>query len=101
VSAQPPTQPERGEDAIERNDARIQRAIEWIEGHWRTDGADPACEICGKDSWEVGYPVLLYFWDPPERGAAAPHFPLTCRECGNTKFLNAIVAGLVGDDETR
>ena len=101
MSAQPPAQSHAGEDALARSDARIQRAIAWIETNWRTEGTDHACEVCRSDSWEIGYPVVLRFWDPPEPGAAAPYFPLTCRECGNTKFLNAITAGLLDADETR
>jgi hypothetical protein len=101
MSAQPPVWPEPGNDALARSDDRIQRALEWIAAHWRTNGADPESEVCGDDGWEVGYPALLYLWDPPERGAAAPYFPVTCRACGNTKLLNGITAGLVDDDETR
>jgi hypothetical protein len=101
MSAQPPARPDRDDDAIGRSGERIQRAIEWIEAHWRTEGVDHACEVCGNDVWEVGYPVLLYFWDPPEPGAAVPHFPITCRGCGNTKLLNAVTAGLLDADETR
>jgi hypothetical protein len=93
------TQFKEREGAEERNRAGIAEAIAWLEKHWRHDGRDYLCEICGRDLWEVGARVTIPLADPPVEGGlgsiiGVPFHPITCQTCANTKLLNAFTAGL-------
>jgi hypothetical protein len=60
------------------------------------------CSICGTKNWAA----LDHFVTPlavtgPERGAVViggilyPHFMLSCTNCGNVQFINALRAGVI------
>jgi hypothetical protein len=62
--------------------------------------ADLACEICGASDW--GYTNVIFELTQFQggqfqtgRGHIAPFFPVSCNSCGNTKFFNAINAGIL------
>ena len=57
------------------------------------------CPLCGQNNWRVTTQVF----QAPEfsykgllvGGASFPIIPLTCLNCGNTYFINALVAKLI------
>ena len=58
-----------------------------------------SCPLCGKSSWTVSD---IVFQSPefndgehPIGRASFPMIPLACENCGNTYFINALVAKLV------
>jgi hypothetical protein len=47
-------------------------------------------------AWSIGTPFEISL----ENGEAlSPHFPVMCDNCGNTVFINAILAGLLPEPE--
>ena len=58
-----------------------------------------ACPLCKKKQWSISDTV----WQLPEYfqgglrvgGPIFPVISITCNNCGNTYFLNAVVAGIV------
>ena len=62
----------------------------WIFQKWQGQGT-PGCPYCGTHEWWVGNPVELS--TVTGLGAAPPMFPVTCKNCGQTVFVNALVAG--------
>jgi len=62
---------------------------------------DMPCEICGADDW--GYTNVLFELKQFRGGQLiikgtekiSPYLPLSCNNCGNTKLINAITAGLI------
>lgn len=75
-----------------------QRAVQWINTRWM--GAVP-CEMCGaKQHWDT----LQYLVAPPNvsdtkqkilTGYFYPQFMVLCTNCGNTKYVNAYITGVV------
>ena len=65
----------------------------------------PACPLCGQKNWSVSTQVF----QAPEyhrdtliaNGATPPMIPLVCVNCGNTYFINAIVAKLIEPQKKR
>lgn len=59
----------------------------------------PACQLCGNNQWGLSDQIFqLLEFDPNGAsigGSAFPVAAITCKHCGNTLFVNAIVAGLV------
>jgi hypothetical protein len=68
--------------------AFVNAAIEWLAAKW---GDRHPCPYCGTDEWTVGVPVNLLL---ESRETLPPHFTVMCTNCGNTVFINAILAGL-------
>ena len=62
-----------------------------------------ACPLCKKKQWSVSDTV----WQLPEflkeglmvGGTIFPVISITCNNCGNTYFLNAVVAGIVKSEK--
>jgi len=57
------------------------------------------CPLCHKGEWVIGDRVF-YLGEFNENaivigGQSFPVLPIVCSECGNTLFINAIVAGIV------
>jgi hypothetical protein len=73
--------------------AFIEAAVIWLEKQW---GPQRRCPYCESNNWSVGTPFEVSL----ESGEAlSPHFPVMCDNCGNTVFVNAIVAGLLPEPE--
>jgi len=71
----------------------IAAAVRWLERQWKPHRRCPYCEAA---SWSVGTPSAISL----ESGEAlSPHFPVMCDNCGNTVFINAILAGLLPEEE--
>ena|ERR1700691_3157307 len=65
-------------------------ASDWIREKWQKDG-NPTCPYCTNKTWWIGNPVVL--GTVTGVGGSPPMFPITCRNCGQTVFVNALVAG--------
>jgi hypothetical protein len=68
-------------------------AANWVREKWRGH----ACPYCGVADWWVGIPLQLPVITAPEP-VSPPLFPVTCSNCGNTVFVNAIISGLDGEE---
>lgn len=70
-----------------------------IIGHLRDKWVSRPCPMCGIGEWEVQDSVfqLMQFQEGGLvlGGPILPVVPVTCRNCGNTVLVNAIVAGVV------
>lgn len=59
----------------------------------------PVCQLCGHNEWTISSKIFqLLEFDTNGLilgGATYPVVPITCNHCGNTLFINAIVAGLI------
>jgi predicted nucleic-acid-binding Zn-ribbon protein len=64
-------------------------AITWLHQKWTQN-----CPYCGNHEWRVSTPFELSRTDGK---ALSPHFAVMCTNCGQTAFINAIVAGIVPD----
>jgi hypothetical protein len=60
--------------------------------------AEAVCELCGASQWGIEYhlvsPMAISRSGPFFAGRHYPSAPLICRNCGNTKLINIMVAGL-------
>ena len=62
------------------------------------------CQLCGVNDWKLeGMPAFIALWDVDSGEKAIfsapqiqglPLVALTCKNCGNTLFLNTMVLGL-------
>lgn len=75
--------------------------VRWIEKHWKGEGRCPVC--AENDRWQPGDHVVEL--RRHRSGAPAPGPPVqklvsvTCTNCGNTLFFDAVVLGLVSPEE--
>ena len=62
----------------------------------------PVCPLCNNNEWKITDQVFQAIEFDYKGiligGAAYPIVPLTCAHCGNTYFINALVAGLIDKD---
>ena len=75
-----------------------QAAVNWINTRWINQ---VPCEMCGATRrWNTGG----YIVSPPnltaggvrlQSGYYYPTFPVTCMNCGNTKYVNAFISGVM------
>lgn len=77
------------------------KVIKYLQKKWRGSG----CPMCGGNQWNVPEKIFelrefndgnLMIGGP--NGAVLPVIPITCRNCGNTVFINALFAGLLEED---
>lgn len=71
------------------------KAINWINSKWTVK----TCEVCQHNVWEVSDFIIV---SPRFEGGGislggqvAPHIMVTCKNCANTKFFNAVMMGIV------
>lgn len=76
----------------ELREALIDSAIAWLEQKW---GADNPCPYCDNEEWTVSLPFKLLL---ESRVSLQPHFSAVCTNCGNTVLINAVMAGLLPED---
>ncbi len=77
----------------------IQKAIAWIDEHWK---GQKACPICTNTRWGIAdtvgeVPMMELNGDLT--GGVCPLVILTCQTCGYTLLLNAKVIGLIKGKE--
>ncbi|MFC1659678.1 hypothetical protein ACFL0U_03875 [Pseudomonadota bacterium] len=76
-----------------------QETIKWLNEKWKVK----ECEVCKQKEWIVQ--DFLCFSPRYEGGGltiggkVAPHVTLVCKNCGNTKFFNAAIMGLLDSKE--
>lgn len=78
--------------------ADTDKMIQFLKDKWQ----DAHCPLCGMNHWNVtGKYFKLIEFDAKRSifnmsgSDIIPVVPVTCSNCGNTVFVNAIVAGLV------
>lgn len=76
---------------IDRN-----KAISWLNEKW--DG-EKLCPVCKKNHWHIPDQLVetrpFYGGNLFVGGAIYPSLAITCLNCGNTVFFNAMVAQLL------
>jgi len=73
---------------------------EKIINHLKTKWGGRPCQMCGIGSWNVSDSIFeLREFNAGNmvlgNGPLIPVVPITCDNCGNTVFINAIKAGLI------
>lgn len=82
---------EEGTTAPPVNDeGAIDAAIEWLWEKWEK----AHCPYCGEGPWEVEGPFSIRLDD---EATLSPIFTVMCTNCGQTAFVNAVQAGIVGE----
>ena len=77
----------------------IQKAIAWIDEHWK---GQKACPICANTRWVIAKTVgevQMMDLNGDLTGQICPLVILTCQTCGYTLLLNAKVIGLIKGKE--
>jgi hypothetical protein len=76
-----------------------EQVLKWLEEKW----TNRTCECCGNTSWSV----TDFLVAPPRYedgfrfgGKIAPQITAVCNQCGNTKFFNAVMMGLIDRKNT-
>lgn len=78
----------------------VEKVIKWFKKHW----TQPAkCDVCGKFEWTIGKtiiaPMNIVNSEVKITGQLYPQILVLCKHCGNTKYFNAIIMGLVEKNE--
>lgn len=76
------------------DEEKQKKVTTWLENKW----PNKVCDICNSQNWSV-----VDFISAPSRyekglvlgGKIAPQITVVCNNCGNTKFFNAVVIGLI------
>ncbi|HHF7349625.1 TPA: hypothetical protein ACPSKE_002835 [Legionella feeleii] len=83
------------ENKIYFDKEKQKKAMDWINSKWLMK----TCDVCQHNRWEVSDFIIASprFEGGISLGAGvvAPHIMLTCINCGNTKFFNAVIMGIV------
>lgn len=60
------------------------------------------CPLCGDNNWTITDRILQLSSESAEgKNTLFPVIPLTCQNCGNTYFINVIVAGLIDKNQSK
>jgi predicted nucleic-acid-binding Zn-ribbon protein len=80
-----------GEIKMKINQEKLNNYLQTIHGS--------ICPLCGNNNWTISDQVFQAIEFDYKgiliNGASYPMVPLTCTTCGNTYFINALVAGLI------
>lgn len=81
------------------SDIQKKQAIAWLESKWKENRN---CDFCGQNQWSLSQDFVT----PPvfEKGIkiggkAYPQLMLICNNCGNTKYFNAVIMGLIKEEK--
>lgn len=80
------------------NEERQKKALDWINSKWPIK----TCEICSQTKWELSDFLVAaprFEGSIMLGGKIAPHIMVMCRNCGNTKFFNAVIMGLIEENK--
>lgn len=73
-----------------------------LDAYLKTIHSTP-CPLCGNGHWQIADRVFQAIEFDQNgiviNGVSFPMVPLTCRKCGNTYFINALVAKLIDPQE--
>lgn len=76
-------------------------AKKWLARAW----TEPAlCPLCNSNEWAVGFVVELRSFAQgrlAQMSPTIPVFPVSCNVCGYTFTVNALVAGVVKEEDAR
>ena len=72
--------------------AQWEAALEWLKEKWGEP--PPECPYCRARNWSVGVPGRAPRGEKVT-GWMALSFPVVCTNCGNTVFVDAVLAGVV------
>ena len=81
------------ETKLSAEDAK--KALDWVDSKW---GIQKKCFVCNKDDWSLSdtYGMLPTGGKGNVRlGSSFPYIVLTCLDCGNSVFFNAVIIGLL------
>lgn len=100
--SQNPSDPEPTEavgESVPGQSAMVRAAIEWLGQRWSTR----QCPYCEAKNWSVLMPISFRVQSPKTDLEAnlVPHFLVTCTNCGNTVLINAVLAGILPEDQWR
>ncbi len=77
-----------------------QKVIEWLEAKWQ---GEKLCQVCGTGNWSVSDLIFqLPEFDPKKITIGGPVMPvvsISCNNCGNTYFFNAMKLGVLHPPE--
>lgn len=74
------------------------KALTWINSKWPVK----TCEVCHANQWELSDFMVAaprFEGGIVIGGQIAPHLMVMCKNCGNTKFFNAVIMGLVKENK--
>jgi len=80
------------------DEEKQQVAINWI----KAKSPEMTCECCGKKDWQLGKDIVVpinFNGGMLQGGQIYPHFLVICSNCGNTKFFNAVITGVLKDND--
>ncbi len=73
------------------NKERIEKVAQHVDDKWK----DKDCLLCGENGWGMAeVEIACIPW-----GRVLPLVASTCGNCGNTVFINAVVAGVHNQEE--
>ena len=88
---------------FELDDDAKAKVREWVNARWKGH-----CQCCGYNLWEGGrHLISLRIEDPRQLGnlyiggPMVPVVPITCKNCGNTVLVNALMMGVVAKPEAK
>jgi hypothetical protein len=73
------------------------KALSWLNDKWGKKKRQ--CEICEKSQWTLSKDVVTPIIYQESSGRTYPQFFVICKNCGNTKYFNAVVSGMVKGEE--
>jgi hypothetical protein len=76
------------------------KAIAWLERYWKQENRK--CEICLAADWLVLGDIItpmIFSIHGFSVGNAYPQFMVVCKNCGHTKYFNAMIAKITEKDE--
>lgn len=83
------------------DEAKKQVAIDWFTKKWPLQNR--ACEVCSSSNWSLSEdlvtPVALSAGSLMLGGRSYPQLMLICKNCGNTKYFNAVIMGIVSGEK--
>ena len=76
-------------------------ALEWLQEKWPDENR--VCEICNSKNWQIAQDLITSgkFEDGKTNfnGPIYPQIMVICTTCGNTKYFNAVIAGVVKQND--
>jgi len=92
---------EEKKDPSKLSEENTQKLLQWIQSKQK---GDFTCPLCKEKSWEIqdrlvappGFGVGLLLG-----GTVYPQAMVICKNCGNTQYFNAMMAGIVEKKEDK
>lgn len=80
------------------NNEQLEKALTWLNSKWPIK----TCDVCRTNLWELSNFMVAaprFEGGIVIGGPVAPQLMVMCKNCGNTKFFNAVIMGLVKADK--